>query len=117
MEIVDRINLLREKLFSGNLTMMSNKVGISRQMLSTVLHGHITPSEKLKSQLVNTLNINRAWLESGIGEMLQESPPHSSNSFVIPDIEKLSISEMRELLKWFDENHEKLKSIVSALDK
>ncbi|MCO5252597.1 MAG: hypothetical protein M9949_14410 [Candidatus Kapabacteria bacterium] len=79
-----------------------------------------TYSAKILPKL-SMADLNISWYLTGEGEMLLSSTKKGETEIIqnikLPDLKNMTTNEIRELLKWFDENHDKLKSIVSALDK
>ena len=78
--MTDRLRLIRREL---NLTQeaLARKLGIGKSALSMIETGKTALSERNKNILVQELNINPDWLESGKGDMFNDQ--HAYQSFTL----------------------------------
>ena len=76
--MTDRLRLIRREL---GLTqeLLARKLGIGKSALSMIETGKTALSERNKNILVQELNINPDWLESGKGEMFNADPSLSAS--------------------------------------
>lgn len=70
--LVRRIKLAREAL---NLSQreFGEKLGVSRDVISNIEYGRVQPKKLLLQHMCQQYKINEHWLETGEGEMFDES--------------------------------------------
>ncbi len=76
----DRLRLIRKEL-GFTQEMLASKMGIGKSALSMIETGRAALSERNKNILIQELNVNPDWLESGRGEIFN-APPEMTNTFL-----------------------------------
>jgi len=116
---VERLQHIIDIFYFGKPANLAKTANVNHSLLSRWLNGISTPTlDKLAS--IEKLGYNVKWLLYGEGEMLLSSnnkvESDNKRTTQLPDLNNMTANEMRELLKWFEANHDKLKTIVDALD-
>ena len=76
----DRLRLIRKEL-GFTQEMLASKMGIGKSALSMIETGRAALSERNKNILIQELNVNPDWLETGKGEVFN-APPEMTNTFL-----------------------------------
>ncbi|MBP3356314.1 MAG: helix-turn-helix transcriptional regulator [Rikenellaceae bacterium] len=76
----DRLRLIRKEL-GFTQEMLASKMGIGKSALSMIETGRAALSERNKNILIQELNVNPDWLETGKGEIFN-APPEMTNTFL-----------------------------------
>lgn len=72
----ERLKLIRKEL-GMTQEMLAQKLGIGKSALSMIETGRAALSERNKNILVQELNVNPEWLETGKGSMFFEQRPEA----------------------------------------
>ena len=72
--LCDRLRMIRSEL-SMTQEDMARIIGIGKSALSMIETGRASLSERNRNILIQTLNVNPEWLESGTGAMFNEQFP------------------------------------------
>jgi polyhydroxyalkanoate synthesis regulator phasin len=97
MSLKTRIEQIIEYYKFGNPNDFANKLGIKPTKIYNVLEGKTGKSYTLIEEISNKLpTINKQWLESGIGEMLN-TPANEKKSEDIESLKK-EIERLRKLV-------------------
>lgn len=72
--LCDRLRMIRSEL-SMTQEDMARIIGIGKSALSMIETGRASLSERNRNILIQTLNVNPEWLESGTGAMSTSSSP------------------------------------------
>ena len=75
MDIIDRVNILMEKLNISSDTDLSNKIGVGQRSVSYYLSRERKPSLDFIEKIVNSLGLSADWLLTGKGNMEQNNTP------------------------------------------
>lgn len=70
--LVNRVKMVREAL---NLSQreFGEKLGVSRDVISNIEYGRVQPKKLLLQHMCQQYKVNEHWLETGEGEMFDES--------------------------------------------
>ncbi|MEY8428818.1 helix-turn-helix transcriptional regulator [Lachnospiraceae bacterium 46-15] len=69
----DRIKAIREALKLSQRE-FGEKLGVSRDVISNIEYGRVQPKELLLRHICQLYRVNYCWLETGDGEMFEDSP-------------------------------------------
>lgn len=96
MVIHDRIRIIIDELFEGNVSAFCKKIGVKQPTMNTIIGGRKSkPSYDVLNAIINAeaLNISADWLFSGYGEMIKKS---NSDDYIISETKGLSITTEEE---------------------
>lgn len=99
MTVNERIFDLRKNTLKMSQTDFAESVGVSRGVIVNLESGATTPKPQFLDLIARVYNINRAWLETGEGEMLAEmSRAEKIGRFVADVLEDEPDSFRRKLI-------------------
>lgn len=79
--IQERIKLIAEKFYNGNITAMSKATFISRTTINSIIgEKEVSPGYEVIRKLAELSSLNLNWLITGEGEMLKEKAPSIANT-------------------------------------
>lgn len=74
--IQERIKLIAEKLYDGNITAMAKATFVSRTTISSIIgEKEVSPGYEVLRKLAEISSLNLSWLITGKGEMLKKTAP------------------------------------------
>lgn len=97
--IGERVQMIREQADDGSkltLEKFGNRISLTNQAVSAIEKGRAKPSNSTIDLICREFEINREWLETGIGEM--KRPPLDEVAVIVADI--LDKGEDDPFYKW-----------------
>lgn len=109
-------------------TEFGKKLGVSRDVISNYEMGRVEPTELFINHLCTTFNINRCWLQNGIGEMFDDDDKNIieylvgqyglnvREAFVIKSFLQLSPAGRNSVIEFAERITENIKSFDNRND-
>lgn len=97
--IGERVQMIREQADDGSkltLEKFGNRISLTNQAVSAIEKGRAKPSNSTIDLICREFEINREWLETGVGEM--KKPPLDEVAVIVADI--LDKGEDNPFYKW-----------------
>ena len=97
--IGERVQMIREQADDGSkltLEKFGNRISLTNQAVSAIEKGRAKPSNSTIDLICREFEINREWLETGVGEM--KRPPLDEVAVIVADI--LDKGEDDPFYKW-----------------
>lgn len=97
--IGERVQMIREQADDGSkltLEKFGNRISLTNQAVSAIEKGRAKPSNSTIDLICREFEINREWLETGVGEM--KKPPLDEVAIIVADI--LDKGEDNPFYKW-----------------
>ncbi|RHO67724.1 hypothetical protein DW083_17260 [Parabacteroides sp. AF48-14] len=91
--VQERIKLIAEKFFKGNITAMAKSTFISRTTINSIIgEKEVSPGYEVIRKIVDnsSLNINPEWLLTGKGEMLNR-PTGQANATIVENPQYMKV--------------------------
>lgn len=108
---VSRIKIAREALHLSQRE-FGEKLGVSRDVISNIEYGRVQPKKLLLQHMCQQYKINEHWLETGEGEMFDESL-ESDDKFdealsifksLRPEFQDFALEQIKKLAELQDKN-------------
>lgn len=108
--MLNRIKAIRKAL---NLSQreFGERLGVSRDVISNIEYGRVQPKELFLKHICQLYNINRKWLETGEGEMFDDTPPNDKLQEALaifkllrPEFQDYALEQIRKLEELQEKN-------------
>lgn len=90
-------------------------IGISNFAISSIERGERNLTERNLSLICEKLNVNRDWLENGIGEMFMKDLPMDEFTALLADIDTNATERTREFLEIYWKLDKKSQKVIEDL--
>lgn len=90
-------------------------IGISNFAISSIERGERNLTERNLSLICEKLNVNRDWLENGIGEMFTKDLPMDEFTALLADIDANAAERTREFLEIYWKLDKKSQKVIEDL--
>lgn len=107
--LTDRIKTVR-KILKLSQREFGERLGVSRDVISNIEYGRVAPKELLIKHMCQQYDVNAHWLETGEGEMFNNSPKEISKydeamkifQSLRPEFQDYALEQIKELVKLQD---------------
>lgn len=109
--MVNRIKAVRESLKLSQRE-FGERLGVSRDVISNIEYGRVQPKALLLKHICRLYRVNRHWLETGDGEMFEESPEETGKfdealkifRSLRPEFQDYALEQLRKLVELQQKN-------------
>lgn len=121
--IGERVQMIREQADDGSkltLEKFGNRISLTNQAVSAIEKGRAKPSNSTIDLICREFDINREWLETGVGEMKKEKPPLDKVAMIVADVLRVGDDDpvygfVLSLLKIYQQMNDTKKETVRKL--